>query len=331
MKKALGILLFLLLASSVLAKGDGLPSPGPGPSSFLWGLDKALENINLLLTFDREERIRIGLEIAQERLAEANASHANPRYKKQALDGYALAVGRVQAQLAKYDDSSDNSKAFIEDVNARFTMQQRALASITNESIPGIVEATSRLQAEIEKHGGNVGLQTALEAVTKERPEQNETNETVEEHERATPSNASRSYEHRNVTIVATTKANLTDVVVVGDINRTFTVNSAALGAITANVANELSMDPADVESILVLKVQPPAPKINVMIEGEEIARVTITGSMEKKITLSITDPDAILKEVAKRTGLDYEMVKEVTTFGEENNLYVDNSTNSTD
>jgi hypothetical protein len=47
--------------------------PGITPDSFLYGLDVALDKINLLLTFDQTEKSKKGLEIAQERLLEVRA------------------------------------------------------------------------------------------------------------------------------------------------------------------------------------------------------------------------------------------------------------------
>ena len=43
---------------------------GVTPDSFLWGLDKALDQLTILLTFDEGKKARKGLEIAQERLLE---------------------------------------------------------------------------------------------------------------------------------------------------------------------------------------------------------------------------------------------------------------------
>ena len=67
-----GALLLVLISSIVYAHAT-LQDPGVTPDSFIWGLDKALDNIVLLLTFDKGEKARKGLEIAQERLLEVKA------------------------------------------------------------------------------------------------------------------------------------------------------------------------------------------------------------------------------------------------------------------
>ena len=73
MKKILTIILTLivtLLLLPIVTAQQPVEDPGVTPDSFLWGLDKALEQLNLLLTFDEGEKARKGIEIARERLLE---------------------------------------------------------------------------------------------------------------------------------------------------------------------------------------------------------------------------------------------------------------------
>lgn len=83
MKSKVLALLLLLLASMLFATaqaatnvgltGDELVTGSGGftPDSFLWGLDVALDNIFLALTFDPTARAEAGLRVAEERLLEA--------------------------------------------------------------------------------------------------------------------------------------------------------------------------------------------------------------------------------------------------------------------
>ncbi len=61
------IIAFSLAASPVYAQGSGA---GVTPDSFLYGLDVALDDIRYLLTLDPQGKAKVGLEIAEERLAE---------------------------------------------------------------------------------------------------------------------------------------------------------------------------------------------------------------------------------------------------------------------
>lgn len=65
------LILFLFNLISVNAQENITDTdPGITPDSFLWGLDKAIDHINLLLTISPDAKASKGLEIAQERLAE---------------------------------------------------------------------------------------------------------------------------------------------------------------------------------------------------------------------------------------------------------------------
>ncbi|HSU72864.1 MAG TPA: DUF5667 domain-containing protein, partial [Candidatus Binatia bacterium] len=129
MRFAIGITLVLLLATSVAAHEN--VDPGVGPSSWFWGLDRALENIKMILTFDRAERIRIGLDIAAERIAEAQAAQdANETEDAaDALAAYDVAASRVKAQLEKFDDA-DTAAVVLADIEDRLDEQAHALAGL---------------------------------------------------------------------------------------------------------------------------------------------------------------------------------------------------------
>lgn len=63
----------MLLLPNIGAHEDEAVDPGITPDSILWGLDKAFDNLNLLLTFNSAEKARKGIEIARERLEEIKA------------------------------------------------------------------------------------------------------------------------------------------------------------------------------------------------------------------------------------------------------------------
>src|SRR3989338_8422675 len=69
MKKEIEILLQCLLVWP-LPLAQQPEEPGVTPDSFFWGLDNAIDQLTLLLTFDKAEKARKGLEIARERLLE---------------------------------------------------------------------------------------------------------------------------------------------------------------------------------------------------------------------------------------------------------------------
>lgn len=68
MKKYLAILVLAIFAAPILAQEDS--SGGVAPDSFLYGLDVALDDIRYLMTFENSQKVKVGLEIADERLQE---------------------------------------------------------------------------------------------------------------------------------------------------------------------------------------------------------------------------------------------------------------------
>ena len=76
------------LSPFAVAQADTVPA-GTTPDSFLYGLDVALDQIKLLLTFDNAEQARVGLSIARERLSEV---------REMALQNKVEAMKRGQAE-----------------------------------------------------------------------------------------------------------------------------------------------------------------------------------------------------------------------------------------
>lgn len=69
MKKLIPIITIFLLLPIVNAHQETTEA-GITPDSFLWGLDKAIDQLSLLLTFNKGEKAKKGIEIARERLLE---------------------------------------------------------------------------------------------------------------------------------------------------------------------------------------------------------------------------------------------------------------------
>ncbi len=73
MKKVLiTALIFLVLTGKVMAQEE-LPGPGITPDDWLYWLDRAVESLQKVFTFAPEDKARLSLQLAEERLAEAKA------------------------------------------------------------------------------------------------------------------------------------------------------------------------------------------------------------------------------------------------------------------
>lgn len=86
-------------------EGEEIPASetgGIGPDKpFLWGLDRALERISLLLTFNKAAKARLGLAHARERLLEVRQMINAKRMEaaEKAKEEHGKALGRVKAML----------------------------------------------------------------------------------------------------------------------------------------------------------------------------------------------------------------------------------------
>src|SRR3989338_7834341 len=120
MKRIVVILLMILILPIVNAQQTAQPAEDPGvtPDSFLWGLDKALDNLNLLLTFDKGEKAKKGIEIARERLLEVKAMVEENKLEaaEKAKEKHGKTLVKVNQNINEIedDDSTEEIKEVIE-------------------------------------------------------------------------------------------------------------------------------------------------------------------------------------------------------------------------
>ncbi|MBL7055817.1 hypothetical protein ISS07_02810 [Candidatus Woesearchaeota archaeon] len=118
MKKLFTFLVVLMLLPFASAQADGVGDPGVTPDSFLWGLDKALEQLNLLLTFDEGKKAKKGLEIAQERLLEVKSmvdeNKLDAAVKAKDEHGKTLMKVKQSIKEIEEDDSTEEIEEVIE-------------------------------------------------------------------------------------------------------------------------------------------------------------------------------------------------------------------------
>ena len=117
MKKLFAIIVTLLLLPIVNAQ-QPTEDPGVTPDSFLWGLDKALDQLTLLLTFDKGEKAKKGIEIARERLLEVKSMVEENKLESaiKAKDEYGKTLVKVKQSVKEIeeDDSAEEIKKVIE-------------------------------------------------------------------------------------------------------------------------------------------------------------------------------------------------------------------------
>ena len=112
----IGILLIVLILPIISAQEA--TDAGVTPDSFLWGLDKALDNLNMLLTFDKGEKAKKGIEIARERLLEVKAMVEENKLgaAEKAKEEHGKTLVKVNQNINEIedDDSTEEIKEVIE-------------------------------------------------------------------------------------------------------------------------------------------------------------------------------------------------------------------------
>ena len=89
-----------------------LPDPGITPDSPLWGLERAMERIQLILTFDKAERAKLGLEQAAERLAEVQKMIEENKieHAQKAQRAHDDAIVEVEKEIEELESSNSTEE-----------------------------------------------------------------------------------------------------------------------------------------------------------------------------------------------------------------------------
>ncbi|MBI4145585.1 hypothetical protein HY493_05280 [Candidatus Woesearchaeota archaeon] len=319
-KQFLPVIALLILAAPALADAR-LPEAGIVPGSFLYSIDLSLENIKLFLTFDRAERIRVGLQFAAERISELQLTliEDSPERAEAALEERKALLDKVAVQFKKHH--GDDEAAFVAEIQQTLDAHDALIKDAYDGADAGEIDfydkATDQnkaFKAVIEERAKDLDIELA-EAV-EEAPVVSE--ETVPA---ITGAVVSEPELPKDIAIHAAVSDEETDIVVTGDIERKFTLDVTELEDLVTEIAKLLDVSEDNVRDAMIVEVAAAKPRITVMIEGDEVARITvINNGIEKKIVLAITDPQAIAVEVARRTGLDVELVRDVMTITKDYN-----------
>lgn len=205
MKKILVLAISVLMLQIAYAHEEKVIDPGITPDSFLWGLDKALDNLNLLLTFNPAEKARKGIEIARERLeevkvmAEQNKLEAAEKGKEEQLKILSKVKQNIadikeenatkqiqeeieiEKELEEHEDEvkevSDNLKIKIE-VKGALNEQQKALL---NSLLSSLENKTSEVKVEIKNKKDETKIKIKAETGKSEKDVEDEIEHIEEE------------------------------------------------------------------------------------------------------------------------------------------------------
>ncbi len=350
---AVGLMLLLVALAPIAHAQAPTESPGVTPDSFLYGLDVALDRISFLLTFDQAAKSRKGLEIASERLLEVRAMAEENKVQamERAQSEHDDALTRVETSLRalERDDSSVEleeeveierrlleHRKKVEEVEGEIEVKIQVKGGITPEQRELINSVLSRLEnrtGEVEIEIENKKDRTKVKIRERTGKSEDEVEEEVEEVERRRGlaelkeeraleaiedareeiSEAREKLGNVSSTLLAEAGDHLARAEAAfeaGDFGRAFgQATSAANIAKSAREEHEEREEEEEEEEELEIEVE---------IEGN-VSKVKVEiGDAKSKFRLDTTDREAIIAEIAARTGLSADEVRSVVKFEEE-------------
>lgn len=152
--KIIALMMLVLMSSLAFAEGEvcvsvACENAGITPDSTLYGLDTALEKLQLAITTNKQEKAKLELEFAQERVEEVVKminEKKEQKYIDVARNGYALAIGHA-FQLAG-ELTPEEKKVIIDEIQAKVKEHQTEAKTVSVElpaQIPTITYGTTTI------------------------------------------------------------------------------------------------------------------------------------------------------------------------------------------
>lgn len=139
MKKILSLLVSLLvLATPVFAAEEAeFVDPGVTPNSPVYGLDRALERIQLAITFKEEEKAKLKFKFAEERLAEAEvmAEEGEEELAEELMEDYEEGLNETNEEIERAVARGQNVTDLVEHVSTRTSKHLEVLQRVY-EKVP---------------------------------------------------------------------------------------------------------------------------------------------------------------------------------------------------
>lgn len=135
----------------------GTEEIGTTPDSPIWGLKRAIENINLALTFDNSKKVEKRLRYAQRRLLEVEAMMKRGDFKNAAKSekAHARLIADASEDVDKVEDAEGETKRvkeFKSHLNKNIEVLERVKAKLEEKGVvaPGIEKALAVARARAE-------------------------------------------------------------------------------------------------------------------------------------------------------------------------------------
>ncbi len=351
MKRVVAMLLMILILPIVNAQQTTQPAEDAGvtPDNFLWGLDKALDNLNLLLTFDKGEKAKKGIEIARERLLEVkemiNKNKLEAAEKGKEEHGKLLLKVKENVKALKKDNSTEQIKEeleiekklkehenAIEKVNTELKVKIKIERTITEQEqalINSLLDSLKGQTGEVEIEIKNKKDKTKI----KIKQETGKSGDDVEEEfkkeiglsnfEKERAEKMRKKAENKWNDVIEKAEEFDIDVPDKTTFNELLAKGDEALAKGKHEKAKDIYEAAKDDAEELKKEIEKSGeadekeeePEIEVEIEAE-VANVKMEiGDDEQEFTLETADKEAILSEIALRLGVAVEQIRDIVEF----------------
>ena len=158
MKAILLILTLLLLLIPATAE-EVLPDPGITPDSILYPVDVFFDDIGVALSFGEEAKINKQFEVAEERLAEAQAMiQANKTEKaEEALENHNALMEQVRARINTTNGANETFKLQIQ-IEERLRIHEGKIVDVASDLEPddqgimaGVLSQAGSMEDEVQQ------------------------------------------------------------------------------------------------------------------------------------------------------------------------------------
>jgi len=122
-------------------------------SKFLWGLERAIERIDLALTFGKSAKAKKGLAHAHERLMEVKAMIAEKRFAdaESAQEQHDAEITDVQETVNEIESTNATEDlSDVQDIESEIQDQQQEVAALSNVTLKVKGELTKEQQAKLD-------------------------------------------------------------------------------------------------------------------------------------------------------------------------------------
>lgn len=205
------VIVMLLIVQSVEAKGD---SGWVGPESFLYPLKVWMEKLSINLISSQEEKDLKMLDLAEERLAEAEEMENNSKAFEKAMDEYTEQLEELHGAIEKNADNGTKKinvgiKERIEShKNRTKSLKSSQRASVVQQSIIEASSSAGGSRINVSSINGNVSVQTEGGNATVTRDGSNVTVVSVTNNSRqVVVINSSRNGSSSSVSVRSSSKA----------------------------------------------------------------------------------------------------------------------------